>query len=91
MRHHTYTWGTVRTMTEKEFKWFNAVNKRLPGKKKRLLFTNDSNCGKVIIEGITWTPFGFARRVKGGFIVALYDRYDKYCDNGTILKDVEDK
>ncbi len=91
MKYHTYAWGTVRTMTEEEFKWFNAVNKRLPGKKEELLFTNDASYDRVIIKGINWTPFGFARRVKGGYILALYSRYDKYCDDGTILRDVEDK
>lgn len=43
-------------MTEEEFKWFNAVNKKLPGKKEELLFTNDASYDRIIIKGINWTP-----------------------------------
>lgn len=91
LRHKSYNWGTVRHMDSEEYDWFNKINSSLPGKKYRLLFTNDSNCGRVILEGGSFTPFGFARRVKGGFIVAKYSQYDKYCDDGSVLRDVEDK
>lgn len=91
MTHKSYDWGTVRLMDNEEYHYFNEVNSSLPGKKYRLIFTNDSNCGRVVLEGGSRTPFGFARRVKGGFIVAKYSQYDKYCDDGRVLKDVEDK
>lgn len=91
MKNKSYEWGFVRSMDEEEYNWFNKVNSSIPGKKYRLFFANDLNGGRVILEGGVYTPFGFARRVKGGFIVAKYSRYDKYCDNGEVLRDVEDK
>ena len=88
-----YSWGYIREMTSEEYKHFNIMNKNLPGKKEKLVYRYGkySTNGIVLIEGISWTPYGFFRRVKGGFIYAGYESYVKYCIDGTVLYDVEDK